>query len=178
MPSSFAQKDLFADAGLGNALVVSVVEAKNLIALDMAGDSDPFVALEYGKAKKKSEVINNNLNPRFGFTAVFPFGSKGHPLTLTIKDWNKIGKNKPLGSVSIDVERLSEGDSSEKWYQLEGVPTGQVHVHLFRTKRLEDEEEEGLASEMLDQLQSLSKKRKSSIFSFPFKGPRKVSMVN
>ena len=142
LPSSISQKDLHADAGLGNTLVVNVIEAKNLIKADKDGDSDPYLILEYGQAKKKSDVVMDCLNPKFNFTALFPYNPQGRPMILTIKDWNKIGKAKNLGYVAIN-SRLDEGGSVEEWFQLQGVPTGQVLVQVYRTKNAEEGEGEG-----------------------------------
>ena len=130
--------------------------------------------------EKKSEVIMDDLNPKFNFNASFNYASgKGQQVALTIKDWNRIGKaNKSIGQVSIDVERLQPGESKESWLQLEGVPTGSVLVGVYRTKPIEGEEDEGGMPEQGQEPFSPSPvKRKKSIFSFKVKSPRKVSMI-
>ena len=178
-PSALSREDVFENVG-GNTLVVSVIEAKNLVRADKSGDSDPYVTLEYNKTKKKSEVIMDDLNPKFNFNASFNYASgKGQQVALTIKDWNRIGKaNKSIGQVSIDVERLQPGESKESWLQLEGVPTGSVLVGVYRTKPIEGEEDEGGMPEQGQEPFSPSPvKRKKSIFSFKVKSPRKVSMI-
>lgn len=175
LPHGISHRDLFANTGLGNTLVITVVEAKNLINADKDGDSDPYIILEYGKAKKKSEVLFDTLNPKFGFTAIFPFSAEGHSINLDVKDWNKIGKAKPLGSLSIKTGSLEEGESIEKWFTLEGVPSGQVLVHVTRTKQQEEKE---CALDLDPEDGSpIKQKRKSSIFSFRVKSPRKVSVI-
>ena len=192
LPSYISQKDLYADAGLGNTLVVNVIEAKNLIKADKDGDSDPYLILEYGQAKKKSDVVMDCLNPKFNFTALFPYNPQGRPMILTIKDWNKIGKAKNLGYVAIN-SRLDEGGSVEEWFQLQGVPTGQVLVQVYRTKNAEEGEGEGgkeggplgnagedghvlVSSSPVEKKKSVF--RRASIKSFKLgRSPRKVSMV-
>ena len=183
MASSLNMEEMFAQVG-GNTLVIRVKEAKNLVAADKQGDSDPYVVLEYDNAKKKSEVIMNDLNPQFNFNALFPYQSEsGGKVDLIIKDWNKAKSNKSIGTVSLDVNALGPGDSNEKWYKLQGVPTGQVLVAIFRTKPMEEEEAENellLSSPEAEQRRkSVTKdggqQRKSSIFSFKI---RKRSMIN
>ena len=113
-------------------------------------------------------------------------------MILTIKDWNKIGKAKNLGYVAIN-SRLDEGDSVEEWFQLQGVPTGQVLVQVYRTKNAEEGEgEEGkeggplgsteedghvlVSSSPVEKKKSVF--RRASIKSFKLgRSPRKVSMV-
>ena len=117
----------------------------------------------------------DTLNPKFGFTAIFPFSAEGHSINLDVKDWNKIGKAKPLGSLSIKTGSLEEGESVEEWFTLEGVPSGQVLVHVTRTKQQEEKE---CALDLDPEDGSpIKQKRKSSIFSFRVKSPRKVSVI-
>ncbi|QDZ18261.1 C2 domain-containing protein [Chloropicon primus] len=177
-PFNISHKDLFADAGLTNTLVVSVVEAKNLIKADKDGDSDPYVSLEYGQTKKKSEVFSDNLNPQFNFFALFPYSADEKTLNLVLKDYNRVGKAKPLGSVKIDVQTLGERESVEDWFPLKGVPTGQVLVQVYRTKAGEENDgDEGGIRLTPDEGDNFSRKRKSSIFSFKVKNPRKLSVI-
>ncbi|KAJ3357877.1 hypothetical protein GGF32_000826 [Allomyces javanicus] len=69
-------------------LRVHVVEARNLAAKDANGFSDPFVILEFGKAKARTTVQYKNLNPvwdePFDFDVPYP-----PPLGLKLTVWDK-----------------------------------------------------------------------------------------
>jgi Ca2+-dependent lipid-binding protein len=52
-------------------LSVTVMEGKNLPALDSNGMSDPYVTLSIGKVKQKTKVKEKTLNPNW--TEVFKF---------------------------------------------------------------------------------------------------------
>ncbi|KNE72792.1 phosphatidylserine decarboxylase [Allomyces macrogynus ATCC 38327] len=69
-------------------LRVHVVEARNLAAKDANGFSDPFVILEFGKAKARTTVQYKNLNPTwnepFDFDVPYP-----PPLGLKLTVWDK-----------------------------------------------------------------------------------------
>ena len=46
-------------------LKVEAIEARNLKAMDANGKSDPFLKLKVGDAKKKTKIIEKNLNPKW-----------------------------------------------------------------------------------------------------------------
>lgn len=47
------------------SITVRVVEARNLMASDPNGFSDPYVRVIFGKQKKKTKTVKKNLNPFF-----------------------------------------------------------------------------------------------------------------
>lgn len=60
---------------MGN-LTVTLVRAKNLIAADRGGVSDPYIVFKLnGKEVHKSEVIKKTLNPEYNETFVQPIVS-------------------------------------------------------------------------------------------------------
>ena len=44
-------------------LIISVIEAKALKAVDFGGTSDPYVVVDVGDMSKKTKYISKNLNP-------------------------------------------------------------------------------------------------------------------
>lgn len=48
-------------------LRVHVFEAKDLMAKDITGKSDPYVILYVGAQERKTSVINQNLNPKWDY---------------------------------------------------------------------------------------------------------------
>lgn len=68
-PISLMQLDM------GN-LTVTLVRAKNLIAADRGGASDPYVVFKLnGKEVHKSEVVKKTVNPEYNETFVQPIVS-------------------------------------------------------------------------------------------------------
>lgn len=60
---------------MGN-LTVTLVRAKNLIAADRGGASDPYVVFKVnGKEVHKSEVVKKTVNPEYNETVVVPIVS-------------------------------------------------------------------------------------------------------
>lgn len=57
------------------ALVVTVVEARNLPAADLNGKSDPYVQLTLKNVVHKTKVVKATLNPTWKETFTFAAGS-------------------------------------------------------------------------------------------------------
>ena len=54
-------------------MIVSLVEAKGLVAADKNGTSDPYCTLELGKQKFRSKTVKKTLDPKWG--QAFKFGA-------------------------------------------------------------------------------------------------------
>jgi hypothetical protein len=117
-------------------LTVTVARARNLIAADSNGLSDPYVVLRLGaRSKKRTKVVSKSLNPEFGETFQFPISAAGgvddFTLTLTVKDKDVIGKDDYLGHVELHLGQIFgehwEGPAVHRRWKLSGdnfVATG------------------------------------------------------
>ncbi|GJN37587.1 hypothetical protein PR202_gb26560 [Eleusine coracana subsp. coracana] len=63
-----------------------VIEARDLVAADLRGTSDPYVRVQYGNKKKRTKVVYKTLTPQWNQT--FEFQETGEPLILYVKDHN------------------------------------------------------------------------------------------
>ncbi|KAF9183722.1 hypothetical protein BGZ51_003826 [Haplosporangium sp. Z 767] len=92
---------------MGN-LTVTLVRAKNLIAADRGGASDPYVVFKVnGKEIYKSEVVKKTVNPEFGENFVVPIASRAEDqFTFEIFDWNQISTAKSLGTGALDLRNI------------------------------------------------------------------------
>ncbi|TQD90639.1 hypothetical protein C1H46_023786 [Malus baccata] len=141
--------------GSGNGWVELVlIEAKDLIAADMRGTSDPYVRVEYGNLKKQTKVIYKTLNPQWNQTLEFP--DDGSPLLLHVKDYNALLRASSIGDCVVEYQRLPPNQMADKWIPLQNVRSGEIHVQV--TRRVPELEKRA----SLDSEPSINKARKIS----------------
>jgi hypothetical protein len=104
-----------------NKLVVEVVQARGLHAMDRGGTSDPFVVLSAGAQKanqKHTNVARKNLSPRWDEEFIFEdVDLRNEPLRVTVKDQDVLASD-VMGSVEVDLSNLQEGQEVRGWYKL------------------------------------------------------------
>ncbi|KAM1323083.1 hypothetical protein PS2_015552 [Malus domestica] len=141
--------------GSGNGWVELVlIEAKDLIAADMRGTSDPYVRVEYGNLKKQTKVMYKTLNPQWNQTLEFP--DDGSPLLLHVKDYNALLRASSIGDCVVEYQRLPPNQMADKWIPLQNVRSGEIHVQV--TRRVPELEKRA----SLDSEPSINKARKIS----------------
>ncbi|KAF7836908.1 synaptotagmin-5 isoform X1 [Senna tora] len=117
--------------GSGNGLIeLDLVEARDLIAADLRGTSDPYVRVNYGNLKKKTKVIHKTLNPQWNQTLEFP--DDGSPLVLHVKDHNSLLPTSSIGECVVEYQRLPPNRMADKWIPLQGVKRGEIHIRITR----------------------------------------------
>ncbi|XP_021292106.1 synaptotagmin-5 isoform X2 [Herrania umbratica] len=115
----------------GNGWIELVlVEARDLIAADLRGTSDPYVRVHYGNLKRRTKVMYRTLNPRWHQTLEFP--DDGSPLELHVKDHNALLPTSNIGDCVVEYQRLPPNVMSDKWIPLQGVKRGEIHVQVTR----------------------------------------------
>ena len=112
-------------------LHISVIEAKDLIAADSGGTSDPFATIELVDSKsgkslkpkksKKTKKIKKTLTPEWNESIKWE-GIKPDPATLNLSikvaDADMLS-SEPLGEISLPVSKFPEGeDAMDAWYTL------------------------------------------------------------
>ncbi|XP_048444016.1 extended synaptotagmin-1 isoform X2 [Pyrus x bretschneideri] len=107
-----------------------LIEAKDLIAADMRGTSDPYVRVEYGNLKKQTKVMYKTLNPQWNQTLEFP--DDGSPLLLHVKDHNALLRASSIGDCVVEYQRLPPNQMADKWIPLQNVSRGEIHVQVTR----------------------------------------------
>jgi hypothetical protein len=122
--------------------VVHVLRARGLPSMDMNGLADPYVKLCIGKTKHTSTVEKTTLAPVWkGQHFKFENVTTDSVLRLEMFDEDRIGKDDPMGQVSI---RVSEMTGSETWCELqpvEGVGTVTGEIQLCCTAMLSETED-------------------------------------
>ncbi|KAE8124923.1 hypothetical protein FH972_019762 [Carpinus fangiana] len=107
-----------------------LIEAKELVAADLRGTSDPYVRVQYGNLKKRTKVMHKTLNPQWNQTLEFP--DDGSPLVLHVKDHNALLPTSNIGDCVVEYQRLPPNQMSDKWIPLQGVKRGEVHIQVTR----------------------------------------------
>ncbi|NP_001345470.1 Synaptotagmin-5 [Zea mays] len=105
-----------------------IIEARDLVAADLRGTSDPYVRVHYGSKKKRTKVIYKTLSPQWNQT--FEFLETGEPLILHVKDHNAVLPTASIGHCTVEYSMLSPNQSAEKWIPLQGVKSGEIHVRV------------------------------------------------
>ncbi|KAL6007485.1 hypothetical protein ACLOJK_032983 [Asimina triloba] len=107
-----------------------LVEAKDLIAADLNGTSDPYVRVQYGNVKKRTKVVYKTLNPQWNQTLEFP--DNGSPLVLHVRDHNALLPTSGIGDCVVEYDRLPPNQMADKWIPLQGVKRGEIHIQITR----------------------------------------------
>lgn len=109
-------------------IVVTIVRARNLIARDANGFSDPYVKcyLLPGRDqenKRRTKHVLKSLNPEWNCTVVYPNVHqeelKYKTLEFTVWDWDRFKSNDFLGMVKVELKDGACLDNKPRWYTLE-----------------------------------------------------------
>ncbi|KAF5186642.1 Multiple c2 and transmembrane domain-containing protein [Thalictrum thalictroides] len=120
-----------ANGGSGCGLIeLSLIEARDLVAADFRGTSDPYVRVQYGNIKKRTKVIYKTLSPQWNQTLEFP--DDGSPLLLFVKDHNSVLPTSSIGQCTVEYLRLPPNQMADKWIPLQGVTKGEIHIQITR----------------------------------------------
>ncbi|KAL7160267.1 hypothetical protein ABFS83_01G082300 [Erythranthe nasuta] len=107
-----------------------LIEARDLIAADLRGTSDPFVRVQYGHLKRTTKVMYKTLHPKWFQTLEFP--DDGSTLTLHVKDHNTLFPTSNIGTCVVEYHMLPPNQMADKWIPLQGVKRGDIHVQITR----------------------------------------------
>ncbi|XP_057961969.1 C2 and GRAM domain-containing protein At1g03370 [Malania oleifera] len=103
-------------------LVVRVIEARNLPAMDYNGFSDPYVRLQLGKNKNRTKVVKKSLNPSWFEEFNFRVEDLNEELLISVLDEDKYFNDDFVGQLKVPVSRVfdAEGNSlGTAWYPLQ-----------------------------------------------------------
>ncbi|KAG8476222.1 hypothetical protein CXB51_033122 [Gossypium anomalum] len=113
----------------GNGWIELVlIEAKDLVAADLRGTSDPYVRVQYGNLKRRTKVMYKTLNPKWHQTLEFP--DNGSSLELHVKDHNAVLPTSSIGDCVVEYHGLPPNQMADKWIPLQGVKRGEIHIQM------------------------------------------------
>jgi len=128
------------DIGDGlSSLRLTVLRARNLLAADRGGTSDPYVRIHVGEAVKeykRTKVVKKTLNPEFDETFDIQLSGSQRRALLTLQcfDYDMIGSDDLLGIGRIALDTLVFEKEYTHWLKLEGEDEnneGEVEVRYM-----------------------------------------------
>ncbi|KAG9340006.1 hypothetical protein JZ751_022117, partial [Albula glossodonta] len=156
-----------------NQLLVGIIQAAELPAMDMGGTSDPYVKVYLLPDKKKkfeTKVHRKTLNPTFNeqFTFKVPYTELGgKTLVMTVYDFDRFSKHDAIGDVKMPMNKVDFSHVTEEWRDLQSaekeeqeklgdicfslryVPTaGKLTVVILEAKNLKKMDVGGLSGEL------------------------------
>ncbi|XP_010211789.1 PREDICTED: synaptotagmin-1-like, partial [Tinamus guttatus] len=154
-------------------LLVGIIQAAELPALDMGGTSDPYVKvflLPDKKKKYETKVHRKTLNPVFNeqFTFKVPYSELGgKTLVMAVYDFDRFSKHDIIGEYKVAMNTVDFGHVTEEWRDLQSaekeeqeklgdicfslryVPTaGKLTVVILEAKNLKKMDVGGLSEEL------------------------------
>ncbi|GMI72242.1 hypothetical protein like AT1G03370 [Hibiscus trionum] len=102
-------------------LVVDVIEARNIPAMDLNGLSDPYVKLQLGKQRHRTKVVKKSLNPSWGEVFVFKVGDLKGELIISVLDEDKFFNDDFVGYLKLPISQVFEAPQKSLgpvWYPL------------------------------------------------------------
>lgn len=103
-------------------LLVRVIEAKNIPALDPNGFSDPYVKLQLGRQRFKSKVVKKCLNPSWCEEFTFKVDDLKEELLISVLDEDKYFNDDFVGQIKVPVSQVFEAKDKSlgtAWYALQ-----------------------------------------------------------
>ncbi|XP_064166716.1 extended synaptotagmin-3 [Anguilla rostrata] len=115
---------------------VNLLEAQDLIAKDsfmlgmVKGKSDPYAILRVGTSHFRSKTVKENLDPRWNEVYEFVVHeAPGQELEVELFD-EDTDKDDFLGRFNLDLGDVMKERIVDKWYTLDDVESGKVHLNM------------------------------------------------
>ncbi|XP_021024039.1 synaptotagmin-5 [Mus caroli] len=109
-------------------LLVGILQAQGLAALDLGGSSDPYVSvylLPDKRRRHETKVHRQTLNPHFGETFAFkvPYVELGgRVLVMAVYDFDRFSRNDAIGEVRVPMSSVNLGRPVQAWRELQVAP--------------------------------------------------------
>uniref|UniRef100_A0A7M6DMV6 C2 domain-containing protein n=2 Tax=Clytia hemisphaerica TaxID=252671 RepID=A0A7M6DMV6_9CNID len=132
-------------------LTVSILRARNLMALDLNGRSDPFVIVRVGTSKQekyKTKVVYRTLNPVWNEQVTLAMPQKHERVSIEVWDKDPFTQER-LGSVHFnhdDLLHLGSNENEKHWFDLDKAKSGEIQLQ-FGVTMPEKDKLDGISEE-------------------------------
>lgn len=133
----FGPSDLVPVAGApSHVLQVDVLAGRHLVKRDLRS-SDPYCQLvlsdsALGEPQRfTTSVVKNSLEPVWDASWAAATTSTA-VLSVEVLDRDRLSNDDPMGHLELEVASLVENTPHERWFLLEGVESGELHLRLNR----------------------------------------------
>merc|ERR1712130_884214 len=83
-------------------LQITVMKAEDLEKMDLLQKADPYVNVKYGSQISKSKKKKNTLTPEWNHKVDLTLeGESLEEIQIEVMDWERLGKDEPMGKVSL-----------------------------------------------------------------------------
>ncbi|SCV04886.1 LANO_0G13586g1_1 [Lachancea nothofagi CBS 11611] len=98
--------------------------------LSGVGDIDPYITVSLNKhVTHKTQYIPDNREPKFNTIIYVPVTSENQSILLKVMDYQKVGKDRPVGSYTIPVSKVAQKDpETNKYVQVEKAQPAQCRL--------------------------------------------------
>jgi len=113
-------------------LTVRVVEARDLMPMDLNGKSDPYVVLKLGSMQtQRTNYVNSELNPVWNEVFTFDVDTGKELLELSVFDKDDFGSDDFLGAFALKLDGYRDQQPHDEWFELQpDKSTAQWHGRL------------------------------------------------
>eukprot|EP00803_Ostreobium_quekettii_P009566 evm.model.scf_3085.1 EVM.evm.TU.scf_3085.1 scf_3085:3220-3696(+) len=121
------------------AVIVTVIQCRDLVAMDSGGVSDPYVKVKIGRKEFRTVVVQDSLNPVYNETFEFFDPRAGHCVTtddeLKVKVYDKDALSDDfLGRQDLPISDIIDSCRStgtcRRWYRLEDIKHGEIELKI------------------------------------------------
>jgi len=128
-------------------LVITILQGKDMPAMDSNGLSDPFCVVRVNNAKKfKTSVAYETLSPVWNESVSIAMPQEGDKISLDVFD-KDVFQNDFMGTVSLTVDEIKEASKKggAQWFKLQEAESGEIQVQFKVSKPGEQDEADKLA---------------------------------
>ncbi|KAG2187239.1 hypothetical protein INT44_004924, partial [Umbelopsis vinacea] len=122
--------------GEDGTIVISLIGARGLKAMDRGGTSDPYARVRIGKnVVAKTKHIKKTLEPQWNERFEVNVNSAKTTVDIKVKDHNTL-QDVDIGNVVLDLwENVQPNKSFQGWLPLQPTGTGEVNVSIEFMKK-------------------------------------------
>eukprot|EP01133_Synstelium_polycarpum_P010993 gene10993-12804_t len=110
---------------------IRIIGARNLVAADISGKSDPYVKIRMTSTSKyhNTKVVQKNLNPTWNETFQIELINSAYDLiVLEVYDKDSIGSDDLIGYVALDPSLFPKATEVVTWEKLSYVSHGELNI--------------------------------------------------